>query len=184
MGSDHRPVEALSGQTSRKAGKAKDGVRQVGLWEDQEAKSGGPAFAGSRPNSRARKIEYPADSARDLTMDVAGWPVGVGGARPCPGSPTRVFLKNRAMSGSGTEVKGQHIFDPRTGLPAGGHLAAWASHASAAESNALSTAFIVMRTDEVEEYCRRHPDVWALVFLFDGTCRQFGDVPKRDTLFS
>ena len=147
----------------------------------------GPAEAGAHLNSEAKEVERPADYTPAKIMDVEGWPVGVGGARPCPGSPTRVLLKSRALSGSGTEVKGQHILDPRTGLPAGGHPAAWASHPTAAESDALSTAFMVMGTEDVEEYCRCHPDVWALVFLFDGTCRVFnphliGDVPKRDTL--
>ena len=119
---------------------------------------GRPVEAGSPPNTDAKG---------------GGWPVGVGGARPCPGCPSRVLLKERALSGSGTEVKGRHILDPRTGLPARRHPAAWASHPSAAESDALSTAFMVMSTDDVGEYCRLHPDVWALVIATDETCRVF-----------
>ncbi len=102
-----------------------------------------------------------------------GWPVGVGAGWPCPEAPSSVRLRDRALSGSGTEVKGKHIFDPRTGLPAGGHLAAWASHPSAAVSDALSTAFMVMATGEVEAYCRRHREVWALVVRDHGDCRMF-----------
>jgi thiamine biosynthesis lipoprotein ApbE len=102
---------------------------------------------------------------------VRGWPVGVGGG--WPEAPDQVLLTGRALSGSGTEVKGKHIMDPRTGLPARAHLAAWASHPSAAEADALSTAFMVMATAEVEEYCRLHPEVWALVIIDYGNCKVF-----------
>jgi thiamine biosynthesis lipoprotein len=100
-----------------------------------------------------------------------GWPVGVGGG--WPEAPNQVLLMGRALSGSGTEVKGKHVMDPKTGLPAQAHLAAWASHPSAAESDALSTAFMVMTTAEVEEYCALHPEVWALVIIDYGNCKVF-----------
>lgn len=92
-----------------------------------------------------------------------GWPVGVGGPWAGPGDPRSVLLADMALSGSGTEVKGDHILEPRTGRPGLGHIAAWAAHASAAVADALSTAFMVMATSEVEDFCGRHPDVWALV---------------------
>lgn len=110
-----------------------------------------------------------------------GWPVGVGAGWPCPEAPSRFRLRNRALSGSGTEVKGRHILDPRTGLPAGGHLAAWASHPSAAMSDALSTAFMVMTTDEVEAYCLRRPEVWALIVRDYGDCRVFNPAVAAGT---
>lgn len=102
-----------------------------------------------------------------------GWPVGVGGGWPCSEAPSVLRLRGRALSGSGTEVKGKHVLDPRTGLPAAGHLAAWVSHPSAAVSDALSTAFMVMASGEVEAYCRRHGEVWALVVRDYGDCRVF-----------
>jgi thiamine biosynthesis lipoprotein len=102
-----------------------------------------------------------------------GWPVGAATAWDCPRAPEEVRLRNRALSGSGTEVKGNHIIDPRTGRPAGGHLAAWASHPSAAVADALSTAFLVMTTGEVERACRSRPDVWALVIPAPKKCRMF-----------
>jgi thiamine biosynthesis lipoprotein len=103
--------------------------------------------------------------------DGRGWPVGVGGG--WPGAPTEMLLSNQALSGSGTEVKGQHVLDPRTGAPAAGHLAAWARHPSAAVADALSTAFMVMGTNDMADYCRRHPDVWALVIPSYGDWRVF-----------
>jgi thiamine biosynthesis lipoprotein len=102
-----------------------------------------------------------------------GWPVGAATAWKCPETPGEVRLRGRALSGSGTEVKGKHIIDPRTGRPAHGHLAAWASHPSAAVSDALSTAFLVMGTAEVDRYCRSHPEVWALVIISEKKCKIF-----------
>jgi len=104
-----------------------------------------------------------------------GWPVGVGGEWACPGVPESFRLRGRALSGSGTEVKGRHVLDPRTGLTAAGHLAAWASHPAAAMADVLSTAFMVMTTAEVAAYCERHPEVWALVVKDYGDCRVFNE---------
>jgi thiamine biosynthesis lipoprotein len=104
-----------------------------------------------------------AGDAPGLSPEENGWPVGVGGTWELPDLPKRVLLRGRALSGSGTEVKGRHIRDPRTGRPAEGHLAAWVSHLSAAVSDALSTAFMSMSTKEARRYCDRHPDVWALL---------------------
>jgi len=97
------------------------------------------------------------------SSQVKGWPVGVATAWEVDCAPKEVILSDRALSGSGTEVKGKHILDPRTGQWAKGHLAAWASHPSAAISDALSTAFMVMSTEEVEALCEKNPEVWALV---------------------
>ena len=100
-----------------------------------------------------------------------GWAIGIGGDWHCPQAPRKFYLKDQAMSGSGTEVKGGHVFDPRTGRPAQGHLAAWVSHPSAATADALSTAFMVMDTEEVKDFCDRHPEVWALVVIDAKTCQ-------------
>jgi len=111
-----------------------------------------------------------------------GWPVGAGSTAGATSGPGRVILRNRALSGSGTEVKGAHVVDPRTGRPAGGHAAAWASHPSAAASDALSTAFMVLSTKDVSGFCGRHPGVWALVKSGPETCKIFNaasmDVPR------
>ncbi|MBP7706413.1 MAG: FAD:protein FMN transferase [Candidatus Aminicenantes bacterium] len=116
-----------------------------------------------------------------------GWPVGTGATKGRASGPGRVLLRNRALSGSGTEVKGEHIVDPRTGRSAAGHAAAWASHPSAAAADALSTAFMVLATRDVAGFCRRHPAVWALVKTGPETCRIFnageidgkGPAPRR-----
>ncbi len=100
-----------------------------------------------------------------------GWPVGIGAG--WPGAPARVVLSGRALSGSGTEVKGGHILDRRTGRPARGNLAAWASAPTAALSDALSTAFFVLTPDAVEAFIGRHPDIWACLVVSYGDVRTF-----------
>lgn len=118
-------------------------------------------------------------AARGTALDRAGkrrgWPVSVATAWAKAGASREIVLKGLALSGSGTEVKGDHIVDPRSDWPAMGHLAAWAAHASAAVSDALSTAFMVMMTDEVEAFCARRPDVWALVISEEYGCRVFNE---------
>ncbi len=103
----------------------------------------------------------------------AGWPVGLASGWPDIRAPKRIHLRDQALSGSGTEVKGAHVIDPRAGRAAASHAAAWASHPSAAWSDALSTAFMVMSTTEVEAFCRRHPETRALVIIGPKTCKIF-----------
>lgn len=92
-----------------------------------------------------------------------GWPLGIGGPWGAAAGMRRVLLRDRALSGSGTEVKGQHIVDPRTGHPATAHLAAWVAAPSAALSDALSTALFVMTPDEARAYCDAHPEISAFL---------------------
>jgi len=76
----------------------------------------------------------------------------------------RLDLRNRAISGSGLR-KGRHIIDPRTAKPVEGKRAAWCCAPTAAITDALSTAFMVMSPAEVERYCARHPDTLAMIVV-------------------
>jgi thiamine biosynthesis lipoprotein len=76
----------------------------------------------------------------------------------------RVNLAGCALSASGMH-KGQHIIDPRSGKPAKGKLAAWATAKTAACADALSTAFMVMSVDEVRAFCKANRDTSALLVL-------------------
>jgi thiamine biosynthesis lipoprotein len=67
------------------------------------------------------------------------------------------------LSGSGLNVKGRHILDPRTGFPVTQRNRAWGLAASAAESDALSTACMILQELEITAILERNPD-W-LVFL-------------------
>ena len=86
---------------------------------------------------------------------------GLGNPRRPGSRPQRLWLANRAIGASGTAVRGAHIIDPRTGRPAEGKFRTWALAATAAEADALSTAFMVMADDEVADYCRLHPGIEA-----------------------
>lgn len=97
-----------------------------------------------------------------------GWIVGVGARWGRAAGVDSVALHGQSLSGSGTEVKGAHIIDPATGLPANAHLAAWAVCPSATISDALSTAFLIMPTDRVRAFCTANPDVGAWVVEPDG----------------
>jgi thiamine biosynthesis lipoprotein len=106
-----------------------------------------------------------------------GWTVTVGG--DVLDAPEEILLCDRALSGSGTRVRGRHIIDPRTGRPAGGPVRAWASSLSGAVSDALSTAFMIMSSAEVEHYCTEHADTWAMLLIQDSAGRRLKRFGKR-----
>ena len=96
--------------------------------------------------------------------DVKGWPVTLGNPLNRKETLGRFYLKSRALSGSGLR-KGQHIIDPRSGRPVKKKAGAWACMLEAAKSDALSTAFMVMKPKEVEKYCSKHPDVLGMLVI-------------------
>jgi thiamine biosynthesis lipoprotein ApbE len=89
-----------------------------------------------------------------------GWPVTL--SSPDNRVLAKVYLKNRALSGSGLQ-KGRHIINPRTGQPVEDKLGAWVCAADAASADALSTAFMVMSIKDIERYCENHTNVQAMV---------------------
>jgi len=95
--------------------------------------------------------------ARGRSLHAPGQPVWIG-----PELARRsVSLDNAAISASGVSVQGFHIIDPRTGQPATHRTRCWVKAPTAAESDALSTAFMVMSDADVATYCREHPHVFA-----------------------
>lgn len=74
-----------------------------------------------------------------------GWSCGLGDDN----APQRFFLAEASLSGSGLAVKGAHILDPRTGQPALRQRRAWVLADTAAESDALSTACMVLNASEL-----------------------------------
>jgi thiamine biosynthesis lipoprotein len=106
----------------------------------------------------------------------AGWPIGIGEGQ----FRREVLLAGAALSGSGTAVKGSHLIDPRTRLPARRTCRAWASSPSAAAADALSTAFFVMSDPEVAEFCASHPDAGAALARADGKLDMYGTLSGRD----
>lgn len=78
-----------------------------------------------------------------------------------------ITLRDAAISGSGIALHGRHIIDPRTRQPAAPRQAAWACCPSAALSDCLSTAFMVLGREEIDAVTRLHPQVGGLVMWTD-----------------
>jgi len=93
-----------------------------------------------------------------------GWPITLRNPTDLKQVLACIKLENQAVSGSGLQ-KGQHIINPRTTLPIEGKIAAWIISPSAATSDALSTAFMVMTPDEIKNYCQEHKNVRAVIVL-------------------
>lgn len=118
-----------------------------------------------------------------------GWSVDI--VSPRRDRPiARVWLRNRALGTSGAgvqfvEVDGRrfgHVIDPRTGWPTDAMLSASVVCASAADADALSTAFLVGGPAMTERYCNQHPGVLALLTPNDGSGTTFviGDQASTD----
>ena len=110
-----------------------------------------------------------------------GWPLTLSD----PGNPSRILarlsVRQTALSASGVRKK-DHIVDPRTGEPVRGRLGAWVSVprpegsrararrvegpriAAATVADALTTALMLLKVDEIEALCERTPglEAWIL----------------------
>jgi len=95
----------------------------------------------------------------DPPKDASGWSCGLGDEN----ASQRLLLKHASLSGSGLAVKGEHILDPRTGRPAWRKNRAWILADTAAESDALSTACMVLSEPELLDVLAQS-DSW-LAFL-------------------
>ncbi|MCD6288240.1 MAG: FAD:protein FMN transferase, partial [Candidatus Hydrogenedentes bacterium] len=114
-----------------------------------------------------------------------GWVVRVGYGTDDGDGARNIKIKDRALSASGSAVKGAHIIDPATGKPAAVRVRDWVSidgktEYAAATADALSTAFMIMPTETIEQYCANHPGTWTM--LLQGTpdekkVAQFGTLP-------
>jgi thiamine biosynthesis lipoprotein len=115
--------------------------------------------------------------AGDAPAETAGWSCGLGDDH----SPERYCLKNCSLSGSGLAVKGKHIFDPRTGGAAQRQNRAWALTNTAAESDALSTAAMVLLESEITAVVAENPD-WLVFLRGENESAGFGSrtLPPRD----
>jgi len=86
-----------------------------------------------------------------------GWSAGSGTDETQP----RKLLANCSMSGSGQGVKGLHLIDPRSGQPIARRPNVWAVAPTAAESDALSTACMILNPEEIAALLSTN-DQWAV----------------------
>ena len=109
--------------------------------------------------------------ARGGHNGLSGWPIGLRN----PLLPQRrlgtILLRDQALATSGTAVQhfrfeGKrygHIIDPRTGWPVDNMLSVTVLAPTAAEADALSTAFFVGGVELAERYCSNNPLVAAVL---------------------
>ncbi|MCA9072169.1 MAG: FAD:protein FMN transferase, partial [Planctomycetaceae bacterium] len=109
--------------------------------------------------------------ARGQHRQLGGWPVGIRNPLFPDQLMGTILLKNQALSTSGSGVQSfrhdgkryGHILDPRTGWPSEGMLSVTVLAPTAAEADALSTAFFVLGLEKAKEYCDNHRNVSSLL---------------------
>jgi thiamine biosynthesis lipoprotein len=100
-----------------------------------------------------------------------GWPVAIRHPGQEGGRLAVVYLRDRALGTSAAtfqylEHRGRklgHILDPRTGWPAEGLASASVLATTAAEADALATAFFILGADRARAYCTAHPEIGAVL---------------------
>jgi thiamine biosynthesis lipoprotein len=129
---------------------------------------------GDQPGCVATDGAHAGPMSSDSTVaQRRGWVIGLRHPLRPAERLAEFILRDQALStsGSGTQFfirRGRrygHILDPRTGRPAEGLYSATVVAPTAAEADALSTAFYVMGPAAVSEYCVRHPDIGALLII-------------------
>jgi thiamine biosynthesis lipoprotein len=108
---------------------------------------------------------------RDRSSELGGWAIGIPHPHRRDEHIGQILLRDEALgtSGAGTqffEIEGRrygHLIDPRTGRPTEGVFTATAIAATAAEADALATAFYIKGPAGTSEYCAEHKNVAAVL---------------------
>jgi thiamine biosynthesis lipoprotein len=123
-----------------------------------------------------------------------GWPVGIKNPLFTEERYATILLRDRGMSTSGSNIQyfrsqGRrygHILDPRTGWPAEGLLSVTVIAPTAAEADALSTAFYVMGLENALAWCDNHPAIGGILIPHPTQGRRLEPVVRNvpsDVLF-
>lgn len=113
-----------------------------------------------------------------LAPESGGWIVGVKHPLRPEQRLAEVSLRNRALGTSGSAAQSffhqgrryGHILDPRTGRPADKLLSATVIAPSAADADALATAFYVLGVEPALTWCERHAEV-STILIAEGSRR-------------
>ncbi|MFQ5735195.1 MAG: FAD:protein FMN transferase, partial [Planctomycetaceae bacterium] len=105
--------------------------------------------------------------ARGRHSGCDGWPVGIRNPLFPQQQFATVLMRGGGLSTSGSGVQSfrhsgkryGHILDPRTGVPATGMLSVSVIAPTAADADALSTAFFVMGLEKTRDYCDNRPEI-------------------------
>jgi thiamine biosynthesis lipoprotein len=112
--------------------------------------------------------------ARGSHNEQGGWPVGIGNPIFTNKRLGILILENEALGTSGSNIqyfrhRGKrygHILDPKTGWPANQVASVTILAPTAAEADALSTAFFVGGVEFARIYCDNHPQISAILIPF------------------
>lgn len=104
-----------------------------------------------------------------------GWTVGLSDPVHAKRRRAWIHLRNCGMATSAMThqhfshegKKLGHLLDPRTAWPAEGILSATALAPTAAEADALATAFFILGVEPTRAYCERHPEIGAVMIAAD-----------------
>jgi thiamine biosynthesis lipoprotein len=120
---------------------------------------------------------HETDSEVHPTSERTPWTIGVKDPLRTDVRVGQIELNDRALGTSGAQHQSfrhqgkryGHILDPRTGWPADGVLAVSVTAPTAAEADALSTAFYVLGPQWAMDYCRHpqagtRPSIAAVMF--------------------
>jgi FAD:protein FMN transferase len=131
-------------------------------------------------NGRGEERETESDAAgrddiirnpQSAIRNHEGWPFTIKDPRDHETPLQTVYLQDEAISTSGNYeqffdvdgVRYSHIIDPRTGRPTRGMISVSVIAPSAADSDALSTAFFVMGRERTQEYCKSRPNIRVIM---------------------
>jgi FAD:protein FMN transferase len=100
-----------------------------------------------------------------------GWPIGLKNPLFTEERYATLLLKDRALATSGSNIQyfryqGRrygHLLDPRTGWPADALLSVSVLAPTAADADALSTAFYVMGLEKAVAWCHNRPEIGVIL---------------------
>ncbi len=140
---------------------------------DQFLFHGGASSIIARGSRAASHSSHSSKSGSPGSEPSVGWSVGVRHPLRPEKNFMQVRLRDQALSTSGSGAQffhhqGKrlgHILDPRSGRPAESVLSATVIADSAAEADALSTAFYVTGAEAAMKYCRQRPELGAVLVI-------------------
>lgn len=95
--------------------------------------------------------------ALDAPLEKSGWPVVLSNPHNPDEKLIRLNMVRQTLSCSGL-YRGLHIINPVTGRPVADKKAVWLlTTASAAKADALTTALMVMSTEDIDQFARSKP---------------------------
>jgi FAD:protein FMN transferase len=96
--------------------------------------------------------------ATEAPGNLKGWPVSLSYPQPPHEQFDTVHLQKQTLSSSGLQ-KNNHIFDPRSNSVANNQKATWVMAPNAIDSDILSTTFMLLSKEEIEEFSSEIPKI-------------------------